>query len=44
MVMTAKSFGCVGVCDGDGRLIGVITDGDLRRHMGDRCWPAPRRR
>jgi arabinose-5-phosphate isomerase len=36
LVMTAKSFGCVGVCDADRRLIGVITDGDLRRHMGDR--------
>jgi arabinose-5-phosphate isomerase len=35
LVMTAKSFGCVGVADGDGRLIGVITDGDLRRHMDD---------
>jgi arabinose-5-phosphate isomerase len=35
LVMTAKSFGCVGVCEADGRLIGVITDGDLRRHMGD---------
>ena len=34
LVMTAKSFGCVGVCDTGGRLIGVITDGDLRRHMG----------
>jgi arabinose-5-phosphate isomerase len=34
LVMTAKSFGCVGVCDEKGRLIGVITDGDLRRHMG----------
>jgi arabinose-5-phosphate isomerase len=33
LVMTAKSFGCVGVCDGEGRLVGVITDGDLRRHM-----------
>jgi len=33
LVMTAKSFGCVGVRDEDGRLIGVITDGDLRRHM-----------
>jgi arabinose-5-phosphate isomerase len=32
--MTAKSFGCVGVIDGDGALAGVITDGDLRRHMG----------
>ncbi len=31
--MTAKSFGCVGVVDGRGRLKGVITDGDLRRHM-----------
>jgi arabinose-5-phosphate isomerase len=35
LVMTAKSFGCVGVCDDSGRLIGVITDGDLRRHMSD---------
>jgi arabinose-5-phosphate isomerase len=34
LVMTAKSFGCVGVCDAEGSLIGVITDGDLRRHMG----------
>ena len=34
LVMTAKRFGCVGVQDGDGRLIGIITDGDLRRHMG----------
>jgi arabinose-5-phosphate isomerase len=35
LVMTAKSFGCVGACDGEGRLVGVVTDGDLRRHMGD---------
>ena len=34
VVMTAKGFGCSGVVDDDGRLIGVITDGDLRRHMG----------
>src|ERR1700739_3168264 len=33
LVMTAKSFGCIGVCRSDGFLIGVITDGDLRRHM-----------
>ena len=31
--MTRKSFGCVGLTDDDGRLIGVITDGDLRRNM-----------
>src|SRR5579875_2717799 len=34
LVMTRKHFGCVGVLDGAGRLIGIITDGDLRRHMG----------
>jgi len=35
LVMSAKSFGCIGV-RGEGRkLVGVITDGDLRRHMDD---------
>ncbi len=34
VAMTEKSFGCVGVINGGGRLIGVITDGDLRRNMG----------
>ncbi len=33
LVMTAKSLGCVGAIDDDGILVGVITDGDLRRHM-----------
>jgi arabinose-5-phosphate isomerase len=33
IVMTSKRFGCVGVVDGAGGLLGVITDGDLRRHM-----------
>jgi arabinose-5-phosphate isomerase len=32
--MTAKSFGCLGIVDPDGMLVGMITDGDLRRHMG----------
>jgi arabinose-5-phosphate isomerase len=31
--MTAKRLGIVGVVDDDGYLAGVITDGDLRRHM-----------
>ena len=31
--MSSKGFGCVGVIDRDGRLVGIITDGDLRRHM-----------
>jgi len=33
LVMTEKRFGCVGVVDAEGRLAGLITDGDLRRHM-----------
>ncbi len=33
LVMSSKGFGTVGIVDGDGRLIGVVTDGDLRRHM-----------
>ena len=33
--MTAKQLGCVGVLSSEGRLVGVITDGDLRRHMED---------
>ena len=31
--MTAKRLGVVGVVDNEGYLVGVITDGDLRRHM-----------
>jgi len=31
--MSAKGFGVVGVTDATGRLTGIITDGDLRRHM-----------
>jgi arabinose-5-phosphate isomerase len=34
VTMTQRSFGCLGVVDAKGRLTGVITDGDLRRHMG----------
>jgi arabinose-5-phosphate isomerase len=33
LTMTAKTFGCVGIVDLDGSLVGIITDGDLRRHM-----------
>jgi arabinose-5-phosphate isomerase len=35
LAMTAKHFGCVGIIDDSGMLRGVITDGDLRRHMAD---------
>lgn len=31
--MSKKGLGMTCVTDGDGRLVGIITDGDLRRHM-----------
>jgi arabinose-5-phosphate isomerase len=34
LMMTEKRFGCLGIVDGAGRLIGIVTDGDLRRAMG----------
>ncbi|MEO1109453.1 MAG: KpsF/GutQ family sugar-phosphate isomerase [Pseudomonadota bacterium] len=33
LVMSQKSFGVVGVTDEAGRLLGIVTDGDLRRNM-----------
>jgi len=41
--MTHKSFGCVGLLDADGQLAGIITDGDLRRHMGPDLVDRPAR-
>jgi len=35
ITMTQKGFGVAGVIDPGGRLVGVITDGDLRRNMQD---------
>jgi len=31
--MSTKGWGCVGITDAAGHLVGIITDGDLRRHM-----------
>jgi arabinose-5-phosphate isomerase len=31
--MTSKGFGCVAVFEDSGRLVGIVTDGDLRRHL-----------
>ena len=31
--MSTKGFGCVGVFDDAGALVGIVTDGDLRRHL-----------
>jgi arabinose-5-phosphate isomerase len=33
--MTAKSLGCIGIISDFGGLAGIITDGDLRRHMAN---------
>ena len=33
IVMTRRSYGCFGVVDAEGRLAGIVTDGDLRRNM-----------
>lgn len=33
--MTSKGFGCTGVIDEAGTLVGIVTDGDLRRHMAN---------
>lgn len=51
LVMTEKRWGIVGVVDGAGRLVGAITDGDLRRHIdgllersaGEVMTPGPRK-
>lgn len=32
-IISAKGFGCIGLTGGDGRLSGIITDGDIRRHL-----------
>ena len=50
LIMTAKSFGVVGITNEDGTLYGIITDGDLRRNMaglmdktaGEVAHPSPR--
>ncbi len=34
MTIGEKRLGCVGVVDDRGKLVGIITDGDVRRHLG----------
>ncbi len=33
--MTSKHLGCTGVVSSDKKLLGIITDGDLRRHLSN---------
>jgi arabinose-5-phosphate isomerase len=39
--ISSKRFGCVTIHDGNERLVGIITDGDLRRHMRSDLMDAP---
>lgn len=39
--MTAKRLGCVGVRNATGELVGIVTDGDLRRHMAPELLARP---
>jgi arabinose-5-phosphate isomerase len=41
LVMTESGFGCAGVVDDTGMLTGIVTDGDLRRHMGPALMEEP---
>jgi arabinose-5-phosphate isomerase len=41
LTMTSGGFGVAGVVDVKGALIGIITDGDLRRHMEPRLLDQP---
>jgi arabinose-5-phosphate isomerase len=51
LAMSEKRWGIVGVTDAEGRLLGAITDGDLRRHIdglldhtaGEVMTPGPRK-
>jgi arabinose-5-phosphate isomerase len=37
-IMNQHKFGCIGVKAENGSLVGMITDGDLRRHIGSDLW------
>lgn len=43
LTMSQKGFGCVAVVNASGKLTGIITDGDLRRHMGSDLLQQPAR-
>ena len=38
LVMTQKSFGCIGVVNNKRQIVGIITDGDLRRKMNSKFF------
>ncbi len=38
ITMTKKSFGCIGVVDKNNKILGIITDGDLRRKLNSKFF------
>ena len=40
-IMTNKGFGCIGIIDENDHLIGIITDGDLRRNIDKKMLNLP---
>ena len=41
LLISQKGFGCLGVTDGEGNLVGIVTDGDLRRHLTGDIFSRP---
>ncbi|MEP3276074.1 MAG: KpsF/GutQ family sugar-phosphate isomerase [Stappiaceae bacterium] len=41
VLISQKGFGCVGILDTAGHLCGIITDGDLRRHLSADILASP---
>ena len=41
VLISEKGFGCLGIAAADGALVGIITDGDLRRHLADDLLTRP---
>ncbi len=38
ITMTKKSFGCIGIINDEGKIVGIITDGDLRRKLNSKFF------
>ena len=38
LTMTKKSFGCIGVINNNNKIVGIITDGDLRRKLNSKFF------
>ncbi len=41
LLISQKGFGCLGITDAKGELVGIITDGDLRRHLSGDIFDQP---